>query len=49
MINLRTPLSFIASCVWNMAEYLHINLGRTAPYIFGMMIQSTPVKIKKEK
>jgi hypothetical protein len=44
MFNFRTPISFMASCVWNLAESLNINLGRLAPYVFGLMIQSKPKK-----
>jgi hypothetical protein len=43
--NLYTPLSFVASCIWNFAEYLGINLRGLAPIIFGLMIQSRSKKV----
>jgi hypothetical protein len=43
--NLYTPLSFMASCIWNLAEHLQINLRGLAPIIFGLMIQSRPKKV----
>jgi len=31
--------------IWQLAETLHIPLGRFAPYVFGKMIGSKPVEI----
>ena len=42
----ETPLQFIASCIWNTSENLHIPLGRFAPTVFGWMIGSKDYKKK---
>lgn len=34
--------------VWNMSETLHIRLGRFAPWVFGQMIGSKPVKVTRK-
>ena len=36
--NWKTPLSLLASCVWNFCEVFAIDLGDCAPKVFGMMI-----------
>ena len=36
--NFKTPVTLIASCVWNFAEYFGIGLGNAAPHIFRLMI-----------
>lgn len=38
--NLRTPLTFIASCIWNFSEYFKTPLGKFAPKIFEIIIDS---------
>tara|TARA_R110002167_G_scaffold353513_1_gene566835 strand:- start:894 stop:1094 length:201 start_codon:yes stop_codon:yes gene_type:complete len=38
--NEKTPLQFVASCIWNTSEHLKIPLGRFAPTVFGCMIGS---------
>ena len=41
----ETLFQFIASCIWNTSEYLHIPLGRFAPTIFGWMIGAKKNKL----
>ena len=36
--NKKTPLQFVASCIWNTSEHLKISLGIFAPIVFGWMI-----------
>lgn len=43
----KTPMQFLASCVWNTSEQLKIPLGKFAPIIFGQMIGSKPKKHKE--
>ena len=38
--NFKTPLTLVASIVWNASEYLKISLGNSAPVIFHMAIGS---------
>ena len=45
--NIYTPVSLIASCIWNFAERYKINLRGLAPIIFGLMIQRKPNKKEK--
>ena len=45
--NERTLKSTIASWIWNLAEYFHIDLGKYAPIIFGWMIGSKGKKQNK--
>jgi hypothetical protein len=47
-INQETPLQFVASCIWNTSEYLHIPLGRFAPIVFGWMIGAKHKKLKNK-
>lgn len=35
---LETPVQFIATMLWNTAERLHVDLGKMAPVVFGLMI-----------
>ena len=37
--NLYTPLSFIASCIWNLSEITGITLGKYGITIFNLMMQ----------
>lgn len=34
----RTPVQFIASCIWNLSEYLNIPIGKYDAEIFHLMI-----------
>lgn len=43
--NEKTPLQFLASCVWNTSENLKIPLGIFAPIVFGWMIGHKPNKL----
>lgn len=36
--NFKTPLSFLASIVWNLSELFNIPLKRFAPTVFHFMI-----------
>lgn len=42
--NFETPVTFLASCVWNISEYFGFGLGVLAPYVFGLLINR---KLKK--
>jgi len=44
--NWSTPLTIIASLIWNGCEYFNISLGKYAPIIFGMMIGSKGNRMK---
>jgi hypothetical protein len=44
----ETPLQFVASCIWNTSENLHIPLGRFAPIVFGWMIGAKSKKLKNK-
>ena len=46
--NENTLRELIGSLLWNTSEYLNIPLGRFAPIIFGWMIGSKGIEIKKE-
>ena len=35
--------------VWNASEFLHLPLGRFAPFAFGKMIGCKGVEVKKTK
>ena len=41
-------IKIICSFIWDMAELLHIPLGKFAPYVFGGMIGGMPHRVKKE-
>ena len=45
---LSTPLMLIATLIWNTAEKYNIDLGRFAPYVFGLMIGCRGKKIKEK-
>ena len=47
--NFDTPITFIASCIWNASEYFGVGLGRFAPYIFGLVINRRPKKQKENE
>ncbi len=36
--NFKTPLSLLASIIWNLSEFLNVSLGRFAPVIFNAML-----------
>ena len=36
--NFKTPITFIASLIWNFSEYFNIPLGKSAPVIFGLIV-----------
>lgn len=36
--NFKTPVTFLASCVWNFCEYFGIGLKRFAPILFGLVL-----------
>ncbi|AGO47293.1 hypothetical protein Phi19:1_gp003 [Cellulophaga phage phi19:1] len=38
--NERTPLQFVASCIWNTSEHFKISLGKYGSIVFGWMIGS---------
>jgi hypothetical protein len=44
--NFETPVTLIASCIWNFCEYFEISLGHAAPQVFGLMIRRKGNKIK---
>jgi len=44
--NFKTPITFIASCVWNLSEFSGIPLHKKiAPILFGILIGSKSDKI----
>jgi hypothetical protein len=43
-ISLKGLSQEIWSIVWNLSEWLGIPLGKFAPFVFGKMIGSKPVK-----
>lgn len=43
--NFRTPISFLASCLWNFAEAHKIYLPKSH-IIFGLMMQSKGKRLK---
>ena len=36
--NFKTPITLLASCVWNFCEYFHISIGKFAPILFGLVL-----------
>ena len=36
--NFKTPLTLMASCIWNFCEYFGIHLGKFAPILFGWVL-----------
>jgi len=47
--NFRTPITFIASLMWNFCEYFEISLGRFAPIIFRLVIETKKKNYGKSK
>lgn len=43
--NFETPITFFASCIWNLSEFTGIPLNKyIAPKIFGLLINSKQKK-----
>ena len=42
--NFKTPITLIASCVWNFCEYFQISVGKYAPTLFGLVLGSKDKK-----
>jgi len=40
-------MRLICKIMWNLSELFGINLGKSAPYVFGGMIGNKPIKIKR--
>lgn len=36
--NFTTPLTLLGCVIWNLCELLTINLGRFAPFVFGLAV-----------
>lgn len=34
--NFKTPVTLLASLVWNTSEYFYMPLGKSAPYVFSL-------------
>jgi hypothetical protein len=39
----------LASIIWNYSELLNIPLGKYAPIVFGIMIETKPNKIQEHE
>lgn len=46
--NFKTPITFLACCLWNFSEYSRIGLGKAAPYVFGLAIGAKKMKQSKK-
>ena len=42
--NLKTPLSLLASFLWNLSEVFNVSLGRSAPIVFHLMLRAKRYK-----
>lgn len=42
--NTKTPVTLVASAVWNLSEYTEIPLGYAAPYVFKLMMGKRKIK-----
>lgn len=40
----KTPISLLASLIWNFSEYIGVGLGRFAPIVFHLMIGAKDYK-----
>ena len=44
MRTIQIIVKTIASTIWNLSEWSGIGLGRFAPYVFGLMLSSKPLR-----
>lgn len=42
--NFKTPISLLASIIWNISEHLNISLNKFSPIVFHLMIGAKKYK-----